>query len=452
LLGDKSRREKPNVIIIFTDDQGYQDLGCFGSPDIKTPNIDRLAEEGIKLTDFYVTASVCTPSRASLLTGRYSTRTGLIDVILPDNTGMRSSEITIAEMLKQGGYKTACFGKWHLGDKEPGLPTNQGFDIYFGIPYSNGMGLGESHKFSDTAFFQPGYTLEKVKAYQEGRFDEIDEELFEGKDSLFEGDKVVEFPCELSTLTKRYFDRSIKFINESKNNPFFLYLTPAMPHVPLAASEQFLGKSKGGLYGDTIEEIDWNVGRLIKHLKDNGLLENTMVIFTSDNGPWLRYGEHGGRAEPLREGKSSVYEGGVRVPCVMYWKGKWDTGKISNTPLSTIDLLPTIAHYAGVPLPRVPVDGVNIAAHLENTEVDVERKYILFNSEGHDICGIRMGDWKYLPYGGFPDREDDNTPELFNLKEDISETKNLYSQHPEIVKKLTAEIENYKKQVNIDND
>jgi putative CocE/NonD family hydrolase len=441
-----TNKEKPNVIIIFTDDQGYQDLGCFGSPDIKTPQIDKLAGQGIKLTDFYVTASVCTPSRASLMTGRYSVRTGIIDVILPDEEGMRPSEVTIAEMLKEGGYRSACYGKWHLGDLEPGLPTNQGFDEYFGIPYSNGMGLGELHDFSESALFQPGYTLEKVRAYQEGRYDEIEIEMFEGKDPLFEGTEVVEFPADWSMLTKRYFERAIRFINESENNPFFLYITPAMPHVPLAASEQFKGTSKGGLYGDVIEEIDWNVGRLILHLEENGLLENTMVIFTSDNGPWLRYGEDGGHAEPLRDGKFSAYEGGVRVPCVMYWKGKWESGKVSNTPISTIDLLPTIAHYAGVPLPDVPIDGVNIAYHLENTEVAPDRDYILFNSEGHEICGIRMGEWKFLPFGGYPDWDDNAEPELYNLEDDISETNNIYEQHPELVERFTEVIEDYYEQ------
>ena len=434
--GKKSNniRENPNLIIIFTDDQGYKDLSCYGSPDIKTPHIDRLARQGIRFTDFYVASSVCSPSRAALLTGRYSLRNGIGDVLIPDERGLSPSEITIAEMLRPAGYQSACYGKWHLGDLPPSLPTNQGFDEYFGIPYSNDMFLGKTHSFSKSVTFTEDYTLDMAKADQiepRGR-----------KVPLFEGSQVVEYPCEQSTLTQRYFDRAIEFIDKTQGGPFFLYINPAMPHVPLFASEKFVGMSEEGLYGDVIEEIDWNVGRLMKHLQSKGIEERTMVIFASDNGPWLEYEEHSGHSTPLRDGKFSIYEGGVRVPCIMYWKGKWDAGKVSKTPLSTVDLLPTMAHYAGVPLPQVQLDGVNISEHLENTEIPIEKEFILWSGEeGKGICGIRMGDWKYLPFGGQP--YDDNEPELFNLKEDLSETKNLIQQYPEIAERLKGRIDQF---------
>jgi arylsulfatase A len=435
---------KPNVVIIFTDDQGYQDLGCYGSPRIKTPNIDKMAKGGIRFTDFYVTSSVCTPSRASLLTGKYSFGNGVGGVVFPDRKGMDSQQVTLAEVLKTAGYATACFGKWHLGDLEENLPVNQGFDEYFGVPYSNDMFIGASHKFANNVDFRDGYTLERAmedqKFIKENYSDrkKIADHGIKELVPLFEGNKVVEYPCDQATLTQRFFERAIDFIENNNDKPFFIYLTPAMPHVPLFASERFKNSSERGLYGDVIEEIDWHVGDLLKYLEKNNLDKNTMIVFASDNGPWLGYGDHAGSAEPLRDGKFTNYEGGVRVPCVMYWPGQWDSGKVSNEIVSTIDFFPTIANYAKAKYNSV--HGIDISSHLENTNNKLSRNYILYTKDT-DVYGIRKGDWKYLPYSGdrFADKEKPS-PQLFNLKDDVSEKINLYETHPDIVRMLEDEM------------
>ncbi|MEH0152943.1 sulfatase [Limibacter armeniacum] len=447
-----AQTSQPNVIIIFTDDQGYQDLGSYGSPNISTPNLDRMAKEGIRCTDFYVTASVCSPSRASLLTGRYPNRSSVGSVFFPDQQGMDSEQVTIAEILKEAGYVTACFGKWHLGDSQENLPLNQGFDEYFGIPYSNDMYIGSKQSFAQNVVFREGYSLEKAKADQrfvlENKKDrqKIKEKGLRGLCPLFEGNEIVEYPCEQTTLTERYFDRAMDFIGKQGPKPFFVYLTPAMPHVPLYASEKFEGRSIGGLYGDAVEEIDWNVGRLMQYLTDNRLDENTIVIFTSDNGPWLGYKDQAGHAAPLRDGKFTNYEGGVRVPCIMHWNRKWDADKSVGTILSTVDLLPTIAYYAGVELPKGQTDGINMARHLENTAHPLARNQVLY-TKGKHVVGIRIGDWKLLPQSGARHSDETSKPELFNLKEDISESNNLYDKHPEIVRQLTIELEKFSETV-----
>lgn len=429
-------QEQPNVIIIFTDDQGYQDLGCYGSPKIKTPHIDLLAQQGIQFTDFYVSASVCSPSRASLLTGRYSFRNGVGGVFFPDAKGMNTEEITIAEVLKTAGYNTACFGKWHLGDNKANLPLAQGFDAYYGIPYSNDMYIGSKMEFATDVKFREGYDLAKAQCDQafiathKSKRQEIKEKGIKELCPLFEGNKIVEYPCEQSSLTQRYFDRAIQFIDKSENTPFFIYLTPAMPHVPLFASSQFKGKSERGLYGDVIEEIDWHTGQLIQHLEKKGIEKNTIIIYTSDNGPWLGYKENAGTALPLRDGKFSNYEGGVRVPCIMSWPGQWESGKISHSIASTLDLLPTIAHYAKAKLPNRTIDGNNLAQHLENTHQPISNNIILY-TKGKNIAGIRQGDWKYLPNSGARHAKEDSPAELYNLKDDISESTNLIESHPE---------------------
>ncbi|RXP62693.1 cerebroside-sulfatase [Lutibacter sp. HS1-25] len=439
--------QKPNVIIIFTDDQGYQDLGCFGSPKIKTPNLDKMAQDGIRFTDFYVSNSVCSASRAALLTGRYSYRNGVGGVFFPDAKGMDTNEITIAEVLKPAGYKTACFGKWHLGDFEENLPTSQGFDTYFGIPYSNDMYIGATQKFSKNVVFKNGYTLEKAKQDQlfvkNNSKDKIKQRGIKELSPLFLNNEIIEYPCDQTTLTKRYFNKAIDFIDQAKDSPFFLYITPAMPHVPLYASKKFKGTSDRGLYGDVIEEIDFYVGNLLQHLKEKGLDKNTLVIFASDNGPWLGYKELAGSALPLRDGKFTNYEGGVRVPCIMYWPGKIESGKTSNAIVSTVDFLPTIAHYATAQLPNIPIDGVNIANLIESGK-DLNRDCKLYLN-GTEIFGIRKGDWKYLPFSGNRNADSTKKPELFNLKSDISEATNLYDKYPEIVKELSAEMEKFKK-------
>lgn len=363
-------QHKPNVVIIFTDDQGYQDLGCYGSPLIQTPAIDGMAREGLKLTDFYVSASVSSASRAGLLTGRLNTRNGVKGVFFPESEGMSSEEITLAEALKEQGYATGCFGKWHLGDLKGHLPTDQGFDKYFGIPYSNDMYIGPSQKFASNAVFREGYTLSEAKADQDFVRNAPNRATIKKRlnsvSPLFEGDEIIEYPCDQSTTTRRYFDKAIEFVGQNKEKPFFVYITPSMPHIPLFASEQFRGKSKRGLYGDVVEEIDWNVGRFLDYLDQQGLAESTLVIFASDNGPWLGYKENSGSADPLRGGKFSYYEGGVRVPCILRWKGTIPAGVTSDAIIASIDLFPTIMHYAGCKSFRQEIDGVDISSFLKN--------------------------------------------------------------------------------------
>jgi arylsulfatase A-like enzyme len=444
----KTESTKPNIIIVFTDDQGYQDLGCYGSPLIKTPNIDQMAKGGVRFTDFYVSASISSPSRASLLTGRMPARNGAGQVFFPDSKGMDSSEITIAEVLKTVGYKTACFGKWHLGDFAPNMPLGQGFDEYFGIPYSNDMYIGTRQEFADDATFRDGYTVEKAKADQEfiqkngNNRNRIKEHGIKELVPLIRGNEIVEYPAEQGTLTRRYFDHALDFISNSGDSPFFIYITPAMPHIPLFASGEFVGTSARGLYGDVVEEIDRNMGRLFKYLKENGLDENTMVIFTSDNGPWLEHGDHAGSALPFRDGKFTEYEGGLREPCIMRWPGKWASGKVSGEIVSTLDFLPTIAFYAGAKLPETELDGINIAKLLEDPASNSGHE-VFFYSKNTKIWGVRKGDWKYLPHGGAREATENDPPELYNLKEDISETTNLVKQYPAIVKNLQQEIDNY---------
>lgn len=440
--------DKPNIIVVFTDDQGYQDLGCFGSPKIKTPNIDQMAAEGIRFTNFYVSASVCSPSRASLLTGRMPFHNGLGNVIFPETNGLNNTEITIAEILKSKGYKTACFGKWHVGDTEGHLPTDQGFDTYFGIPYSNDMFISPSQPFSSSVKFLNGYTLEKAKADQAfvnknlRNTANIKSEGIKEFCPLLEGKEIVEYPCDQSTLTQRYFDHSIAFIKDAGKQPFFIYITPAMPHIPLHASTAFKGTSERGLYGDVVEEIDMNVGKLFTYLKKNHLDKNTIVIFSSDNGPWIEHGEEAGCALPFRDGKFSNYEGGVRIPCIMWWPGKFPAGTVSDQIATTMDFLPTIAHYTKAKLPKVELDGINLSKHLENPSAPIPRD-IYYYSKGKVIWGIRKGDWKYLPHGGARFADKNTPPELYNLKNDISESTNLYSQYPEKVKELSDIMDNY---------
>lgn len=438
-------QHKPNIVIIFTDDQGYQDLGCYGSPLIQTPAIDGMAREGLKLTDFYVSASVSSASRAGLLTGRLNTRNGVKGVFFPESEGMPSEEITLAEALKEQGYATGCFGKWHLGDLKGHLPTDQGFDKYFGIPYSNDMYIGPSQKFASNAVFRDGYTLSEAKADQDFVRNAPNRAMIKKRlnsvSPLFEGDEIIEYPCDQSTTTRRYFDKAIEFVGQNKEKPFFVYITPSMPHIPLFASEQFRGKSKRGLYGDVVEEIDWNVGRFLNYLDQQGLAESTLVIFASDNGPWLGYKEDSGSADPLRGGKFSYYEGGVRVPCILRWKGTIPAGVTSDAIIASIDLFPTIMHYAGCRSFRQKIDGVDISSFLENPSLRLRDEYVYV--KGGEVHGIRKGDWVYLPKTGNSKFKEGDVPELFNLKRDIGETNNLHLEYPEKVKELQEVMQLY---------
>jgi len=414
------------VIIIFTDDQGYQDVGCFGSPDILTPNLDQMAKDGIRLTDFYAAQAVCSASRAGILTGCYPNRLGVHGAFMPNSKkGLNPSETTMAEILKDIGYKTACFGKWHLGDHPKFMPRQQGFDEYFGIPYSNDM-----------------WPLHP----QQGPIFDF------GPLPLFENETIIDTLIDQSLLTTQITEKSVQFINKNKDNSFFLYIAHPQPHVPLYVSDKFKGKSKRGLYGDVIMEIDWSVGQVLKALKASGIDDNTLVIFTSDNGPWLNYGDHSGSALPLREGKGTALEGGQREPCIIKYPKKIKAGGVINTPMMTIDILPTIAELTGAKLPEKEIDGKSIWKIWTKESDQSPHEAYYFYYHVNELHGIRYGKWKmYYPHryrtlngrkggkNGLPVNYDYNTIdqiELYDLEKDISETTDVASQHPEVVEKI----------------
>jgi arylsulfatase A len=450
---------QPNIVLIFTDDQGYADLSSFGSETISTPNIDKLAKNGMKFTDFHVAASVCTPSRAALLTGCYPNRIGLPNVLFPEgehwgrynpgNTGLNPEEETIAERLREKGYATAMAGKWHLGDKKMFLPTQHGFDDYFGIPYSNDMTIAPDMVLSENILLRNGITRNMIKNYAS-----LEIENKNHQTPLFRNNEVVEFPADQSSLTKRYAEFCVDFINEQAGkSPFFIYLAHTMPHIPIYASENFAGKSKGGLYGDVIEEIDWSVGEIIKTLETKGVLKNTLVIFTTDNGPWLSFGNHGGSAGVLRGGKFDVFEGGFRVPCVMSWPDFIPKGEVSDKLVTSMDILPTICELTGAKQPVKKTDGKSIVPLLKGGEMsELDERYFYYYSNT-DLKAVRKGDWKYmlpLKYGMVtePGKDGENgktemfeqSAALYNLTTDISENNNVIEDFPEIAEELKNEL------------
>jgi arylsulfatase A len=427
----------PNFVLIFTDDQGYQDVGCFGSPDIKTPNLDRMAEEGMKFTDFYCGAPVCSASRAALLTGCYCARVSVTGVLFPRHReGLNPEEETIADVLKPLGYNTACIGKWHLGHHPEFLPTSQGFDSYYGIPYSNDMTIDPQMRLADDIVLREGMTAERVRS-EKPRRDWV---------PLMRNEEVVEYPCDQTTLTKRYTEEAVKFIADNKDEPFFLYLPHTMPHVPLFASDGFRGKSKKGIYGDTIEEIDWCVGEILKALKDAGVDDNTLVVFTADNGPWLSKGAHGGCALPLRDGKFTTYEGGMREPCIMRFPGRVPAGTVCSEVAATIDLLPTFATLADAKIPtdRV-IDGKNIWPLMAG-QADAKSPHENYFYRG---MAVRQGKWKlHLKVRSTAKSQPAGpVPQLYDLSADISETNNLADENPEIVERLKKLIEEHNQEI-----
>jgi len=432
--------DKTNIIVIFNDDQGYQDLGCFGSPDIKTPRIDQMTAEGMKFTSFMVASPVCSASRAALLTGCYPNRVGVPGVFFPnrDQGGLPPKQVTIAEMLKTVGYKTKAVGKWHLGDEPKYLPTNQGFDSYYGIPYSNDMFPALSMKYADACLFRDGQSLATLRKAFAGKLQKGTPRAMKHKVPLMRDEKCIEFPADQTTITKRFADEGIAFIAESvtEEKPFFLYLANSMPHVPLFASPDFKGKSEGGLYGDVIEEIDYNVGRILDQLKALKIEENTLVVVTSDNGPWLIMKENGGSALPLFEGKMTTFEGGQRVPCVMKWPGNIPAGSVCDEMALSMDLLPTFAAVSGAALPTVqPLDGKNIIdLMLAKSGAKTPHEYFFY-----DQTAVRQGDWKYHSREIFKVKATTRAskgPSLYNLKDDIGESNNLIDQYPEIAERL----------------
>jgi arylsulfatase A len=421
LLAQEKPKRPPNVIVIYVDDMGYGDLGCFGAKKIKTPNLDKMAKQGTRFTSFYVSQAVCSASRAALMTGKYSNRTGILGALGPNaKGGLPKEHLTIAEMLKMLGYATGIIGKWHLGHLPDYLPTRRGFDEYYGLPYSNDM--WPKHP---TAKFPPL--------------------------PLIEGEKEIAQNPDQSKLTTDYTERAVKFIQKNKDQPFFLYLAHTMPHVPLFVSERFKGKSEAGLYGDVVMELDWSVGQILQTLQQLGIDDNTLVIFASDNGPWLSYGNHSGTAGLLREGKGTTWEGGVRVPFIARWPGRIPADKTQDQPAMTIDMLPTISRLTGAKLPTGKIDGKDISSllfHEAGAKSPHEAYYFYWNNELH---AVRAGPWKlYFPHtyrtleGSTPGN--DGKPglykeakvglELYNLDTDVGERTDVAARNPEVVRRL----------------
>ena len=406
---------KPNIVIIFIDDLGYGDIGPFGATKQKTPNLDRMAAQGMKLTSFYA-APVCSVSRAQLLTGCYGARISVPSVYFPGGShGLNPDEFTIAERLKPLGYATACIGKWHVGDQPAFLPTKQGFDQYFGIPYSNDMQRSEA---GSSAAVTP----------------------------LLRDDRVAELLSDeqQSRIVERYTDEAVRFIEQKKDTPFLLYLPHTAVHTPIHPGEAFRGKSENGRFGDWVEELDASVGRILTTLERLKIDKDTLVIFTSDNGPWLVKGADGGNAGPLRGGKGSTWEGGVRVPTIAWWPGRIAPGTASDTVAGTIDLLPTAVALAGGTVPQEPsIDGQSIAPLLlgENSKSPREAHFYF---AGYTLQAVRQGPWKLAltpqpeNLGAKPSNPDEKQPRLYHLDQDIGERTNVAENHPEVVSRLQS--------------
>ena len=427
LASSAAAQRLPNIVIIFIDDMGYADIEPFGAKGYQTPNLNRMAKEGTRFTSFYVAQGVCSASRTALLTGCYPNRIGIHGALGPNaRHGISDNEVIIAQMLKPKGYATAIYGKWHLGHHPQFLPTRHGFDEYFGLPYSNDM--------------WPNHPEAKPGTYPPL--------------PLIENDKVVQLMPDQAQLTRQYTEHAVSFIERNKDKPFFLYVPHTMVHVPLFVGAKFKGSAKTGLYGDVVQEVDWSVGEILGTLKKHKLDNNTLVIFTSDNGPWLSYGEHAGSSGPLREGKGTAWEGGVRVPFIARWPGKIPAGRTTREPAMTIDLLPTIAKLVGAELPRHKIDGLDIwplLAGEANAKNPHEAYFFYYNT--NELQAVRSGKWKLiLPHTyrtlGQQPKAKDSIPvkytnvkaglELYDLESDVGEKHNVAAQHPDVVKRLEA--------------
>ncbi|WP_446774354.1 sulfatase family protein [Macellibacteroides sp.] len=416
-------QKQPNIIVILMDDMGYGDIGTQGAIGYETPNLDKMANEGMRFTRFYSVQAVSGASRAGLLTGCYPNRIGFSGAPGPDAvTGINENESTMAEVLKQKGYACAAYGKWHLGHHTKFLPTHNGFDEYYGIPYSNDM----------------------WPHHPTGTYPDL---------PLYEGDKVIAYNPDQSQFTTNFTERAIQFIDKNKKRPFFIYLAHPMPHVPLFVSDKFKGKSKQGLYGDVIMEIDWSVGQILQKLRKEGLDENTLVVVTSDNGPWINYGNHAGSTGGLREGKGTSFEGGQRVPCLMQWKGTIPAGSVCNKLAVNIDLLPTFAHISGAAMPSHKTDGVNLFSLLQGDTKSTPRTSFLYYYRRNSLEAVSDGEFKLIfphptrTYEGFapgndgmPGRVDENKmleeKILIDLRRDPGERYNVLSQYPEAAGRL----------------
>jgi len=426
---EKGKKTVPNFIVLFADDMGYGDLGVFGHPTIRTPNLDNMANQGQKWTNFYVAAPVSTPSRTGLLTGRLPIRSGMCSerrrVLFPNsNGGLPPAEITIARALRDNGYSTAAIGKWHLGHKSPYLPTDHGFQSYLGIPYSNDM-----DKIEATNYF----TLAEMERYQAYNV------------PLMRDTEIIERPADQRTITKRYTEEAIAQIQTLKEDPFFIYLAYSFPHIPLFRSEAFKDSSEAGIYGDVIEEIDWSVGQILECLKSEGLSENTLVVFTSDNGPWLTFKTHGGSAGLLRGGKGGTFEGGMREPTIFWWPEKIKPGVVMEMA-TTMDLFPTFCSLASIELPDDRIyDGYDITPVIFGNGPNPRDE--VFYYRGTEVFAIRKGAYKAhfitQPEYGSSERTIHDPPLLYNLEVDPSEKFNIASEHPKIIAEINLILEEH---------
>ncbi|MCE7072967.1 sulfatase [Dyadobacter sp. CY327] len=427
-MAPKPAAKTPNIVLFFIDDLGYGDLTVTGALGYKTPNIDKLAAEGTRFTNFMAAQAVCSASRAALLTGCYPNRVGVYGAFGPkQGLGLHPQEETIAELLKANGYATGIFGKWHLGSDSIFLPKQQGFDEYYGVPYSHDM--WPLHPWQKQAQYPPLYWIDGNKPVKE-----------------------IKDLNDASALTPTITEKAVSFIKRNKKKPFFLYVPHPMPHVPLAASANFKGKSERGIFGDVLSELDWSVGQIMKELKDLGLDDNTIVIFTSDNGPWLNYGDHAGSSGGFREGKGTSYEGGQRVAAMIRWPGVVPAGRISNKLLSNIDILPTLVKLTGAKLPKEKIDGIEFADLLKGDESKKPRENFLYYYRKNNLEAVRKDNWKLVfahpgrTYEGSlpgkdgqpgPAPEDHAIPQaLYDLTRDPAERYDVYSQYPEVVAEL----------------
>ena len=424
---DAADAQRPNIVVIYADDLGYGDLGCYGSPVIRTPHLDRMAAEGLRFTDFYSGAEVCTPSRAALLTGRYALRSGMAGarrVLFPNSKGgLPPAEVTLAEALKGAGYATAHIGKWHLGIHAGSRPLDQGFDETFGLPYSNDMDARDGLPRGASGSPNPPRDGWNVPLLHNG--------------------KVIEQPADQTTLTRRYTEQAVKFIHAKKGDPFFLYFAHTFPHVPMFASPAFKGKSRAGIYGDSIEELDWSVGEVLAALRTEGLAANTLVVFSSDNGPWLTMGDQGGSAGLLREGKGSTWEGGMRVPGIAWMPGKIAPG-VTTQMASVLDLYPTALALAGAAAPKDTVlDGTDLRPLLFKRKPLPERPFFYYR--GQQIFAFRIGEWKahFQTQSGYgqPKPQPHEPPLLFHLGLDPSEKRNVAAAHPDVLARIESAVE-----------